>query len=351
MIAALGLGAIGTLVVAPAEPAGAKSERYLDAVVEAWEAGPVYVDPTQHLLMPDTEADRLAERTRDHHPAVRIAVVPAVALSSMPGATDDQRGITFLWFAAVQSGNDGYYFVVFGGTGTYSGTVGVSPPADVVLEQQLENFTRGEPAALLNTVLDELGVPALPEAETGGGGKSMLVFVALGATLAAVATGGLLWRRSRRSAGHGPALYRPSFDALPDELDTLEGRRKLAREDVTRFGEEISAEDLPLDDPAVAADVQAAMDAYAQLGGVVDGQPDDLVLRAARATSEYGRWRLACARARLDGQPLPPRRTDCFFDARHGISVTDWMYTPANGVRRDVPVCADCRDTRAGMVR
>jgi hypothetical protein len=348
LIAAVAMGASAMLAVVPAQASVAPDE-HVDAVVDAWRVGFVYVDRTQHLLMTGEDAADLEERLRGHDPAIRIAVVPAVALSTMSGSSDDQRGVAFVREAVDRFGSDGHYFVVFGGTGTYSGSVGAGPPADVALTGQLDNFTRGEPAALLNAVLDELGVPVLPEA--GSGGLSPFAFVLVGVIVAAVAVGGLLWWRSRGSAGQGPALYRPSFEVLPDELDTLEERRNLAREDVTRFGEEISAADLPLDDPDVAADVQAAMDAYSELGGAVDDEPDDLVLRAVRATSEYGRWRLACARARLGGQPLPPRRADCFFDARHGVSVTDWMYTPANGVRREVPVCAGCRDTRARALR
>ena len=349
LIAAVAMGASAVLAVVPAQAGVAPDESYVDAVVDGWRVGSVYVDRTQHLLMTEEDAAGLAERVRGHDPAIHVAVVPAVALSTMSGATDDQRGVAFVREAVDRFGSDGHFFVVFGGTGTYSGSVGVGPPADVALTGQLDNFTRGESAALLNAVLDELGVPELPEA--GSGAPWPLVVVLVGVMVVAVAVGGLLWWRSRGSAGSGPALYRPSFEVLPDELDTLAERRTLAREDVTRFGEEISAADLQLDDPDVAADVQAAVDAYSEVGSAVDEEPDDLVLRAVRATSEYGRWRLACARARLGGQPLPPRRADCFFDARHGVSVTDWMYTPANGVRREVPVCSGCRDMRAGALR
>jgi hypothetical protein len=55
----------------------------------------------------------------------------------------------------------------------------------------------------------------------------------------------------------GPALYRPSYAVLPDEADTLDGRRKLAREDVTRFGEELDTADVPLDGVKTGPDVQA----------------------------------------------------------------------------------------------
>lgn len=351
LIAVFAAGVIATFAVLPALADAAGSEPYLDSVVAAWRTDPVFVDQSQHLLVPGGEAARLEQRIQGHDPAIRIAVVPAVALSTMPGATDDARAIAFLEDTTDRFDRDGYFFVVFGGTGTYSGTIGVSPPAEEALLAQLGNFTRGEPAAMLHAVLDELGVPELPAEADPGGGASPLVFVVAGVTLAALGMGGFVVWRARRSAGHGPAPYRPSFEALPDERDTLAGRRMLAREDVTRFGEEISTADVPLDEPAAAADLQAAMDAYTQVSTAVDGEPDDLVLRAVQATSEYGRWRLACALARLNGEPLPPRRADCFFDARHGVSVTDWLYTPANGVSREVPVCAGCRDARSGAMR
>jgi hypothetical protein len=141
---------------------------------------------------------------------------------------------------------------------------------------------------------------------------------------------------------------------LPDEVDTLEERRAAAREDVTRFGEELDAADVRLDSHDLtdtAADVQAAMDAYADAGRVVDGEPDDDKLREVRATVEYGRWRLACAQAKVAGTPMPDRRAACFFDPAHGTSVTDWMYTPPGGQPREVPVCSACRDRLSGGAR
>jgi hypothetical protein len=344
--AALGAGAITTVMMLPAYAA----EPYLDAVVDAWTRSDVYVDDSQHLLMAADEASRLAERVDGNRPPIRIAVVPAVALSELPGGTDHGRAIAFLEEGTDRLGRDGHYFVVFGGTGVYSATIAVDPPAEDALVGQLGNFTRGEPAALLHAVLDDLGVPALLE-DAAVEPASLWPFAIVGVAVVGVLAGGFLWWRIRRVGGHGPSLYHPSFETTSDDRSTLASRRALAREDLIRLGEEISRADLPLDDPAVASDVRAAMDAYTQVGSAVDDQPDDLVLRAVQATSEYGRWRLACGRARVSGQPLPPRRADCFFDARHGVSVTDWTYTPANGVVRDVPVCAGCRDTRAKAAR
>ncbi|TDC51637.1 hypothetical protein E1212_11620 [Jiangella ureilytica] len=321
-------------------------------VAAAWESGPVYVDETQDGIVPADEAERLAERVEGHHPATFIAVVPATALSDMPGEDDDARGAAFLDAIDAAGGPVGAYLVVFGGAATYGGGFGIEAPVHEAVEAAVDRHTRSQQVAIIDDALTELGVPGAP-AEPGGTGWVPPVVVVL--VVLALAAGALAWwRRRRRTAGDGaagPAAYRPSFEVLDDEADSVGERRQLAREDVTRFGEELDAADLDVTDPSVAADVQAAMDAYAEAGGAVDGDPDDHVLRAVRSTVEYGRWRLASAQARLAGRPLPARRADCFFDQRHGVSVTDWMYTPPGGRAREIPVCAACRDRLAGAAR
>ena len=54
-------------------------------------------------------------------------------------------------------------------------------------------------------------------------------------------------------------------------------------------------------------------------------------------------------RARVAGEPLPTRRPPCFFDPRHGLSVTDVDYAPPGGMTRPVPACAlDAERVTAG---
>jgi hypothetical protein len=55
---------------------------------------------------------------------------------------------------------------------------------------------------------------------------------------------------------------------------------------------------------------------------------------------EEGRWAMAAAKAELAGEPAPERRPPCFFDPRHGPSVTDVEWAPPGGQPRAVPVCA-----------
>ena len=316
-------------------------------VADAWRDQPVYVDPSQHSLVSDADAAHLAGRVTGHEPATFVAVVPAAALSEQPGRTNDERADAFLDDMVDATARDGVYLVVFGGTGTWGTAVGSDLPVGPVLEDALADHTRSQVVPVLDTVLTELGVPGEPRDE--GTASSWVAPMIAGIVVVVAGGAALLWWRGRRRGAHhsGPAPYRPSFETLPDEADSIEERRALAREDVTRFGEEIDAadpdvSDPDVSDPAVAADVQAAMDAYAEVGTTVDGEPDDAVLRAVRANVDYGRWRLASARARIAGEPVPPRRSACFFDSAHGVSVTEWMYAPAGGKAREVPVCDRC---------
>src|SRR6266480_5660735 len=62
----------------------------------------------------------------------------------------------------------------------------------------------------------------------------------------------------------------------------------------------------------------------------------------SRAIAE-GQYHLASADALAAGQPRPEPRPSCFFDPRHGMSVTDAYWTPADGgPGRLVPACSSC---------
>ena len=316
------------------------------AVVDGWKTSPVYVDPAQRSLVPDKDAAELAERVNGHDPAIRIAVVPAAVLG--PG---DQSAAahTYVDQLVDRQQADGIYLVVFGGAISWGSAVGVDTPIAEILTDELGKHSRSDPVGTLNGVLDQLDVP---KTSSGPG------WLWAGAAVLVMLLAALFLARSIRSwsrkKDEGPALYRPSYEVLPDEVDTVAERRSAAREDVTRFGEELDAADVRLDGHDItdtAADVQAAMDAYADAGRVVDGEPDDDKLREVRATVEYGRWRLASAQAKVAGTPAPARRAACFFDPSHGTSVTDWMYTPPGGKPREVPVCSACRDRLSGGSR
>ena len=141
--------------------------------------------------------------------------------------------------------------------------------------------------------------------------------------------------------------------ALEQRQAELEPVKKFAFEDITALGEELQSLDLELSgrelDAGARADYQRALDAYeaAKTAGDAIARPEDL--RHVTEILEDGRYAISCVRARVAGQPLPTRRPPCFFDPRHGLSVTDVPYAPPGGTVRDVPACAlDAERVRAG---
>lgn len=115
-------------------------------------------------------------------------------------------------------------------------------------------------------------------------------------------------------------------------------------EDITAFGEELDRLDFhpsePGADDAMRADYERSLDAYEQAKSFMAAaaKPEDV--RAVTEALEDGRFSLARLGARRTGRPLPERRPPCFFDPRHGPSVTDATWTPPGGATREVPVCA-----------
>ncbi|MCD4525922.1 hypothetical protein [Nocardioides sp. cx-173] len=129
--------------------------------------------------------------------------------------------------------------------------------------------------------------------------------------------------------------------------------RKLAFEDITALGEDLRQLDAEMAghelDAGANADYQRALDSYesAKAAGDALTRPEDV--RHVTEIIEDGRYAISCVRARVVGAPLPTRRAPCFFDPRHGPSVTDVPYVPPDGVERDVPACAlDAERVRAG---
>jgi hypothetical protein len=339
------------LVLAPAaEPApAADGAAYVEATVAAWQGGdPVYVSPESGALG-EADADGLRDRITGWREDVFVAVLPAQAIRQGDGADVDEASALLDELYDGMGRVDGIYVVNLSGAGTYAAGYGDAPGAAQVgrvVAGQVEDHTLGQVDQVLDGTLDELGAPH------DGGVSAVWVVLALLAG-AAVATGALFgwlrWRRRPRprSSGEtwaGPADFRPSFPTYGDQQDTVEDRAALAREDVTRLGEELDAADPPLDDPAVAAHVQAALDAYADASRRVDALTTDDQLRQLGQVTEYARWQLACAVAGVAGTPPPARRLPCFVDPTHGISVADVSWAPPRGTLRPVPVCRACYD-------
>jgi hypothetical protein len=329
--------------------APADDATYVDATVAAWSVGnPVYVSPDSGALA-DADADALRDRITGWRDDVFVAVLPASAVRQGAGADVDEASALLDELYDGLGRLDGIYVVNFSGAGTYAAGYGDAAGArDVgrIVAGQVGEHTLGQVDQILDGTLDELGAPE------DGGVSTVWVLVALLAGVALAASVILGWRRWRRRPVHrpsgetwaGPADYRPSFSTYGDQEDTVEDRAALAREDVTRLGEELDAADPPLTDPAVAAHVQAALDAYADASRRVDTLTTDEQLRQLGQVTDYARWQLGCAQALLSGAQPPARRLPCFVDPQHGLSVADVSWAPPGGTLRPVPVCRACYD-------
>lgn len=319
---------------------------YVDAAVAAWRGGdPVYVSPDSGALA-DDDADGLRDRITGWRDDVFVAVLPAAAIRQGEGDDVDEASALLDELYDAMGRLDGIYVVNLSGAGTYAAGYGDAPGAirvGRIVADQVRDHTLGQVDQVLDGTLDELGAP------DGGVAWGWLVVALLaGAALAAGAFLGFRWWRGRpvrRASGEtwaGAADYRPDFTTYADQARTVDERAALAREDVTRLGEELEAADPSVADPAVAAHVQAAIDAYADASRRVDAMTTDDELRQLGEVVAYARWQLGCAQAALAGTAPPPRRLPCFIDPAHGISVADVSWAPPGGRLRPVPVCRDC---------
>ena len=151
----------------------------------------------------------------------------------------------------------------------------------------------------------------------------------------------------------GASSRRSQARALEQRRRELEPVKKMAFEDVTALGTDLQELDLELAgvalDAGARADYQRALDAYEAAKAAGDQITEPEQVRHVTEILEDGRYAIACVRARVAGQPLPTRRPPCFFDPRHGLSITDVEYAPPGGAPRWVPACAlDAERVHAG---
>jgi hypothetical protein len=150
--------------------------------------------------------------------------------------------------------------------------------------------------------------------------------------------GRYLW--DRRIARRGDVAELEQVKKLADEDVTLLG------EELTRLGAVVEGRELDVD---TRLDYQAGLDAYeaAQRAVAVIKRADGIT--AVTDALATGRYAIVCVRARVAGEPVPERRVPCFFNPQHGPSTTDVVWTqPLRGTRK-VPACAqDAARVKAG---
>jgi hypothetical protein len=315
-----------TLAVLTAGAPGAHAATDLSTVAEALREDPVYVDPAASDQLSSADAEALADKIRDADKPVFVAVLPA-----------DQPTKNLFINLRTETGITGLYGVHLGDA------FDARADSSVLSEQGVKNLVTsvqgaGDPKAQLNDFVDaalqNVGGTAPASWSDGGGGSGVDVsgLIVAGAVVAAGGTAAYaLVRRNRRRRAE-------------EQRQALEKLRVVVDEDITAFGEELDRLDFhpaePGADDAMRADYERALDSYEQAKTLMAAaqKPEDV--RPVTETVEDGRFSLAQLAARREGTPLPERRPPCFFDPRHGPSVTDMAWTPPDGAEREVPVCA-----------
>lgn len=132
--------------------------------------------------------------------------------------------------------------------------------------------------------------------------------------------------------------------------------RRIVNDDITVLGEQLTGSDpdtaTRLDTDALSdrarGHYQQALDGYERAkAGVRTAEDKAAVLEVEGALVE-ARWQLACTYALRDGEDLPERRGECFFNPQHGPARADVSWAPPNGSAREIEVCHACRRRLAG---
>ncbi|ANZ14989.1 hypothetical protein SNOUR_08350 [Streptomyces noursei ATCC 11455] len=307
---------------------GAHAAGGLDEAAAALRKGPVYVDPRASGQFSATEADALAKKIKDSGRPVFVAVLPR---------TSDYQPSTLLRDLRTKVGISGVYAVEFGdGFNAGADPRVMSRTAVQNLVGAVKRSQYPTVSARLNSFVDTAATEAHGHAPASwggtGGGIDTGTVVGLGA-LIAIGGGGAyaIARRNRRKRAE-------------EERAALEDLRIVVDEDITAFGEELDRLDFnpaePGADDAMRADYSRALDTYEDAKSAMASAEHPGDVRAVTKELEEGRFALATLAARREGRPLPERRLPCFFDPRHGPSVTDATWAPPGGAERTVPVCA-----------
>ncbi|MEU6283703.1 hypothetical protein [Streptomyces sp. NPDC047028] len=321
---ALLLAALALVVMTALAP-GARAVTGVSTIAGALRQSPVYVDPSASGQLSKADADALAKHIKDADKPLFVAVLP-----------DGYPTQNLFRDLRTATGITGLYAIRLGDRFDARADAQVLPRTAV---QNLVTSVQGESAKAQLTdftdrALTNMGghAPSSWGSSGSGGGTPTGALIAAGVVVVACGAGayGLVRRNRRRHQ----AEQRAALDRL----------RVVVDEDITAFGEELDRLDFdPSEagaDDAMRGDYGQALDAYenAKRYMAEARRPEDV--RAVTEALEDGRFSLAVLAARREGRPLPERRPPCFFDPRHGPSVTDAAWTPPGGATREVPVCA-----------
>ncbi|MEW1724814.1 hypothetical protein [Streptomyces sp. NPDC093109] len=321
-----------SLTAVAVAPAARAADTGPAAVGEALKKGPVYVDPRAASQLPAADARALAKKIEDADKPIFVAVLPDTAEFPADSVIRTVR---------TQTGVTGVYAVRLGDRFNAKADSSVlSARAVTNLADAVRAGGQVDAVTELNNFVDQAlpqtrgHAPASWGGAAGGSGSSggTGALIALGSVAVLGGAGAYaVTRRNRRR--------RAERDR--EALDTL---RVVVDEDITAFGEELDRLDFhPAEagaDDAMREDYTRSLDAYEKAKSLMASAQRPADVRPVTEELESGRFALATLDARRKGAPLPERRSPCFFDPRHGPSVTDAEWAPPAGARRTVPVCA-----------
>jgi hypothetical protein len=157
--------------------------------------------------------------------------------------------------------------------------------------------------------------------------------LALGAVVAVSVVGGLLIDRTRRRRARSRAALQEAKHASEEDIAALGA--DLAALDTTMGVVDEAGDDALAELAAAREWFEKAHERLAQVSKPAELAPVSSALEAAR-------FYMTSARSRVEGHGGLPRRAPCFFDTRHGPSVNDVGWIPADAAPRPVPACAQC---------
>ena len=306
------------LVLALAFTGTAAAGPIVDRAATALRSDPVYVDPAAEKTITPAQAARVrTEIETNAHGPVYVAVLPNGALNEAGG---DAVGVADE--LARELGNPGVYAVVAGGHfRALSTDLGRGEAGKLAAQAFKAHHSDGMAATLVDFV-DRVG-----DARTGKGGSGRS-FGNIG-LFPILLIGGIIFFGYRK------------LKQRRAQAEDFREVRETAREDLVALAEDVQEleEKVESNEPA-KRDYLAALDQYSRASGAFDRARTPAQLAPVAEALEEGRYLMASAESRLDGQEPPERRPACFFDPRHGPSVRDVEWTPPGGEPRQVPACA-----------
>jgi hypothetical protein len=324
------------LLLALAAPAFGQSTQLRGSVgdaVDDFKAGdPVYVDPDARDRVPRSEEQRLEEEIRTGGGRIYLAVLPSSAGTASEvgrqiiGAT--RQDGTYGWvvgnrFEAASSD------LSQGEAGRLAAQAvrGNSVSRGLAEFVTTVNLTRSSSGATGQSGGgNESGGGNPPSGGSESGGASFLPILGI----AALAFGVFALIKGRRRQR--------------EQQEDIADLRRVATDDLVALGGDIRALDLDVEMPGASPEAKQrygeAVEAYTRAEAALERARSSKDFEPIGKELEEGRYDIAAARALLQGEQPPERRAPCFFDPRHGPSVADVEWAPADGEPRPVPVCA-----------